>query len=385
MDFKFIDTGWAKIFEEISAQNSNEYKFITPFIQLNTIKNILRNRKNLQFKLITRFNLSDFFDGVSSLDAIEYILKRGGEIKGLKNLHSKLYVFDSREAILSSANLTQAALLKNFEFGMQTSNPEAISSLESYFDNLWKKIPSTLNYQQIEKWHKEIDSEAKKGKNSYRNKALKDYGHSLKNTQKTDPKNYFSNLKNEKQYFIKFFGEGNNRANRDMNILKEIKRSGSHWACTYPKNKRPKSVRDGAIMFMGLLSANPDDILIYGYATGKSYKEGRDDATKDDIKMREFKEKWSRYIRVHDAHFINGTLKDGVSMNELMEKFGYNSFVSTLRNKIKGDGNINPRKAYMQQASVELTEDAASWLKDVIDTKLFYYGQISNSTLSEIE
>jgi hypothetical protein len=39
----------------------------------------------------------------------------------------------------------------------------------------------------------------------------------------------------------------------------------------------------------------------------------------------------------------------------------------------------------MQQASVELTEDAASWLKDVIDTKLSYYGQISNSTFSKIE
>jgi HKD family nuclease len=385
MDFKFIDTGWAKIFEEISARNSNEYKFITPFIQLNTIKTILRNRKNLQFKLITRFNLSDFFDGVSNLDAIEYILKRGDEIKGLKNLHSKLYVFDSREAILSSANLTQAALLKNFEFGMHTSSPEAISSLESYFDNLWEKIPSTLNYQQIEKWRKEIDSEAKKGKNSYENRDLKDYGHSLKNTQKTGSEKYFSNLKNEKQYFIKFFGEGNNRANRDMHILEEIERSGCHWACTYPTNKRPRKVRDGAIMFMGRLSSNPNDILIYGYATGKSYKDGRDDATQYDLKIRSWKEKWPRYIRVHDAHFINGTLKDGISMNELMEKFGYNSFASTLRNKIKEDGNINPRTAYMQQASVELTEDAASWLKDTIDTKLSYYGQISNSILSKIE
>jgi len=384
MDFRLIDTGWEKIFRDISTRNLNEYKFITPFIQVKTIKNILRNR-SLKFKLITRFNLSDFYDGVSSLDAIEYILKMGGEIKGLKNLHSKLYIFDSKEAILSSANLTQAALLKNFEFGMQTIHPEAISSVINYFNDLWDKIPSTLNIKQVEKWRKEIDAEAKKGKESYKNKTLKDYGHALKTIPPKISVHDPLSLNDEKQYFIKFFGEGNNRADRDKSILEEIKRSGSHWACTYPTNKRPRQVRDGARMFMARLVSNPNDILVYGFATGKNYKEKRDDATPKDISIRPWKEKWSRYIRVHDAHFIDGCLDDGISMYELMEKFGHKSFVSTLRNKLIGVGNINPRTAYSQQPAVELTEESADWLMGELNSKLDYLGQISRQTLFEIE
>ncbi len=60
MDFKFIDKNWAKEFQDISLRNSNEFKFVTPFIQFKTIKDILK-RGVLKFKLITRFNLKDFY------------------------------------------------------------------------------------------------------------------------------------------------------------------------------------------------------------------------------------------------------------------------------------------------------------------------------------
>lgn len=386
MDFKFIDENWAKEFQDISLRNSNEFKFVTPFIQLKTIKDILK-RGVLKFKLITRFNLSDFYKGVSSLDAIEYILEQGGQIKGIKNLHSKLYVFDSKEAILSSANLTQSALLRNFEFGMYTSQADAISFLEKYFDDLWNTIPSILDRKQICKWRKEIDSCIQSGKDSYRNNKLKDYGFNIKkNILNKDKINVPKSLNSgTKQFFIKFFGEGNNRVDANTLVSEEIKRSGCHWACTYPTKKIPRSVCDGDVIFMSRLVSDPKDIMIFGYATGNKYKAKRDDASPYDIQLREFKKKWPRYIRVHDAQFINGLLKDGVSMYKLMNKFEYNSFASTLRNKISGKGNIDPRKAYSQQASVELTEAAAIWLKEEVESRIDYFGRISNSVLSKLE
>mgnify|MGYP001619110148 FL=1 len=188
-----------------------------------------------------------------------------------------------------------------------------------------------------------------------------------------------------KQYFIKFFGEGHNRANVNMAIYEEVKRSGCHWACSYPTKKTPRSVEDGAIIFMGRLVSNPKDIMIYGFAIGNKYKERRDDASAYDIKIRPWKKKWSRYIRVHNAQFINGVLKDGISMYELMSKFDYNSFLPTLQNKINGNGNVNPRKAYSQQAAVELTTEAANWLLSEIEYKLKYYGKISDSVLSKVD
>lgn len=384
MDFKFIDKDWAKIFKDISLRNTKEFKFVTPFIQLETVKEIL-NKRTINLNLITRFNLSDFYDGVSSLEALEYILDKGGQIKGIKNLHSKLYIFDSKEAILSSANLTQAALFRNFEFGMLTSNIDAISSIETYYDNLWHKIPTILEKNQINKWRKEINSILKKGKDSYKKNILKDYGFNMdKKSHDQEPK-IIVKLTDSNQYFIKFFGEGNSRADITMSIYEEVKRSGCHWACTYPTNKKPKSVHDGAIIFIGRLVSNPNDIMIYGYAIGNKYKEKRDDASVEEIKIRPWKKKWSRYIRVHDAKFINGELKDGISMNILMTKYGSTSFVSTLRNKLSGKGNIDPRKAYSQQASVQLTQHSAYWLINELENKLKYLGKISDFELSELE
>ncbi|OGW51736.1 MAG: hypothetical protein A2Z50_03425 [Nitrospirae bacterium RBG_19FT_COMBO_42_15] len=383
MDFKFIDKDWAKIFKEISGRNTKEYKFVTPFLQLKTIEEILNKRK-LKLKLITRYNLTDFYNGVSSLDAIEYILKNGGQIKGIKNLHSKLYIFDSKEAILSSANLTQAALLTNFEFGMHTYNADAIFSLEAYFDSLWNKIPLTLEQKQIDQWRMEIDSSLQSGKESYQKYKFKDYGFSVNNKPNEQAQSSVQKTSDSNQYFIKFFGEGSNRTDINMQIIEEVGISGCHWACTYPTKKKPRIVDNGAIMFIGRMVSNPNDIIIYGHAIGNKYKENRDDASDEDIKRRPWKKKWSRYIRVHDAKLINGTLKNGVSMNELMDKFGYNSFVSTLRNKISGKGNIDPREAYHRQAAVQLTQDSANWLMEKLENKLKYFGRISDSALSQI-
>ena len=41
----------------------------------------------------------------------------GAGVRGIRNLHAKLYVFGSDRSIVTSANLTEPALTKNAEFG----------------------------------------------------------------------------------------------------------------------------------------------------------------------------------------------------------------------------------------------------------------------------
>lgn len=389
MDFKFIDSGWNKIFQEISTRYKKEYKLITPFVQLNTIKEMHRHKKT-KMKLITRTNLNDFYNGVSSLEALEYIIKNGGEVKGIKNLHSKLYVFDSTEAVLASANLTQSALLKNFEFGMQTANVEAMKEINNYFEKLWSKIPEKVKISDLRKWTNEIDSKLKKGKGAYKIPKFKDYGHKLEENEEESFDKSVKNILGKKQYFVKFWGKGTakGRVLPSFPIWDEVDRSGCHWACSYPGNKKPRSVNDGDIMFMGRLTKNPgspNDIMIFGYAIASKYKEGRDDATPEEIKLRSFKAHWSRYIRVHDAKFIDGQMSNGVSLNELMKEFKSDSFLSTSINKSRGMGNTNPRKAYSQQAAVQLTNRSATWLLEQLDDRIQKIGRISDSRFANLD
>ena len=69
-------------------------------------------------------------------------------------------------------------------------------------------------------------------------------------------------------------------------------------------------------------------------------------APPEDIARRRWKEKWPRYIRVHHAEFVAGTMANGISLNELMDTLGSDSFASTQRNATRGTGNTDPRRAY---------------------------------------
>ena len=184
---------------------------------------------------------------------------------------------------------------------------------------------------------------------------------------------------------MKLFGSATNRATASMQVLEEVSRSGSHWACTYPSGRRPRSVRDGATMFMGRLTKDPHQILIYGRATGMRYKEGRDDATEAEIAKRPWKAKWPHYVRVHHPEFVSGALGNGVALGQLIEAKGVNAFVATQRNAPGKAGNRNPRLAYRQQPAVELTTQAAEWLSEALERQFNLHGRISQVELDALD
>jgi phosphatidylserine/phosphatidylglycerophosphate/cardiolipin synthase-like enzyme len=84
-------------------------------------------------------NLNDFFVGVSDIVALQRLLRIGGRVRGIRNLHSKLYIFGPRRAILTSANLTAAALDMNHEFGMVIEDKRGIEICQRYFENFWTR------------------------------------------------------------------------------------------------------------------------------------------------------------------------------------------------------------------------------------------------------
>jgi hypothetical protein len=187
------------------------------------------------------------------------------------------------------------------------------------------------------------------------------------------------------QAFVKFFGESGNRADRDMPTLEEVQRSGCHWACTYPQGKRPRQVKDGNLMFMGRLVREPNDILVYGRAIGMQYEAGRDDASPADLELRPWKVDWPHYVRVHHAEFIAGNLSNGISLNELMITLKADSFAATQRNALSRVGNTDPRRAYQQQAAVELAPQGIAWLNERLEIAFARHGKIAPVALESLD
>ena len=128
------------------------------------------------------------------------------------------------------------------------------------------------------------------------------------------------------QAFIKFLGKSDNRVSTEYPVLKEVETSGCYWSLGYPRSRRPRQPQDGDVMFMGRLvdDAGKDDIIIFGRAIAMKHVDERDVASTEEIAASRdnWRGIWDKYIRVHDAELVAGTLNNGVRLSKLMDKLG---------------------------------------------------------------
>jgi len=380
MTSRLIDTDWSREIVAAAAADPSGLWIVSPFIKLKALNRLLAVRPQA-IRVLTRYSLEDFARGVSDMEALRRLLAAGAHVRGVRHLHAKLYLFGARQAIITSANLTGAALDRNHEFGLISDDPSVVGSCEAYFDRLWGRAEPDLTPGQLDVWEAEVTRRVL-AKGTAAGEAWPDYGADagLDPAVPVGPE-----IAGAGQAFVKFLGEGDNRAPLTHSVLDEVRRSGAHWAVAYPARKRPRSVQDGDVIFIGRLTHDPYDIIVFGRAIARAHVEGRDDATEADIALRPWKATWPRYVRVHDATFVAGSLANGVSLNRLMDVLGPRAFASTLHNLSRGDGNTDPRKAYRQQAAVQLTEVAQLWLGDHLQSQFDIHGVIPRDTLGDLD
>ena len=380
---RLVDTKWDIELTKALHADASELRIICPFIKAGALERLLSHQPN-DVQVITRFNLTDFAVGVSDVAALRKLLDAGARVRGVCNLHAKLYLFGNTRAILTSANLTVTALTRNHEFGMVTEDAKIIAACRTYFDSLWRRSGSDLQFHQIDGWDKTLADYRLLGGRPNLRIGLDDFGVDA-GISSPPPVQVQTVVYDATQAFVKFLGNTNNRVPLSHPTIDQIKHEGCHWAVCYPAPKRPRKVEDGAVIFIGRLVRNPNDIRIFGRAIGMRYVHERDDATPEDIARRGWKKKWPRYIRIHDAEFVAGTMENGVSLNKLMATLDYNSFSSTQHNAARGKGNTNPRKAYRQQPAVELSRKGLKWLSEELQAAFDIHGKIPQYTLDKLD
>ena len=247
-----------------------------------------------------------------------------------------------------------------------------------------KGAGSDLQHGQVDAWDETVTAHRVRGGRPNDSTGLDDFGADAGVTE-PPPVQVPMVVADAPQAFVKLLGKGDNRIPLSVSAFEEIQESGCHWAVGYPTSKRPRSVEDDAVIFMGRLTRDPNNIRVFGWAIGMQHKPGRDDATLADIQLRPWKEQWSRYTRVNRAEFVAGTMANGVSLNELMDTLEADSFVSTKRNAAQGRGNTNPRHAYRQQAAVELSAEGHSWLSERLQVAFEVHGKVPQDSLDTLD
>src|SRR5688572_13260234 len=131
MSFRLIDRGWRGEFDQALKLPADDILIISPFLQRAAVQRLLR--RGSQTRVLTRFNLNHFYEGVSDFDALHALLRHGAEVKGVRHLHAKMYIFGKHRAFVTSANLTEAAVTRNHELGFITDEKEPVDQCRKYF------------------------------------------------------------------------------------------------------------------------------------------------------------------------------------------------------------------------------------------------------------
>lgn len=383
MSFRLVNSGWDKELGAALLADHSAVRIVCPFIKKSTAERLLAHGKPKALQVITRFNLDDFGARVSDISALRLLLESGAQIRGLRNLHAKLYLLGSSHAIVTSANLTEAAMSRNHELGVVAEDLGDVGVCRQYFDNLWGRAGQDLQAPRLEEWENKVTASWLGAMHSLTASRLGDEG--VDAGLPSAPRVLPAWASDAEQGFVKFFGTGKMREVRSTSVLQEVKRSASHWACTYPEGKRPQAVNDGALMFMGRLVKDPDDVLIYGCARGLHHQPGRDDATAADLQLRPWKAQWPHYVRVYDAQFVAGTLANGISLNSLMTTLDEKSFGPTQEHASSGKGNIDPHRSLNRQPGVRLSPEGIDWMVEQLDLAFIQHGKLLPADLSGLD
>ena len=116
---KVLKTPWKNEFLELVANSKRKIRITSPFIKENICNELLEAKINdSKISLITSFKIFNLYSGSLDINGLENLINNKVIVKNKSQLHSKIYIFDDKKAIVSSANLTNGGLISNYEYGI---------------------------------------------------------------------------------------------------------------------------------------------------------------------------------------------------------------------------------------------------------------------------
>lgn len=139
-----IPTPWERLFVKKLSDVRHSLKIACPFIKTRYARLLLASlsvNEKLDVQILTRLKPQDILAGVHDLDALGALMTPltglNVQMRYLNRLHAKLFVFDQREAIVTSTNLTYAGFNTNAELGVSLTDEASVIACEDHFSALW--------------------------------------------------------------------------------------------------------------------------------------------------------------------------------------------------------------------------------------------------------
>ena len=129
-----IESPWASTFDQFASSIQETAIIAAPFIRRRPLERLarkLQSRQSVRIDLLTSLASSSLAEGLVDCGALLWFCEHvpGTSIRHLLHLHAKAYVADSHTAIVTSANLTDGGLVRNFELGVKITEARAVDEI----------------------------------------------------------------------------------------------------------------------------------------------------------------------------------------------------------------------------------------------------------------
>jgi hypothetical protein len=129
-----IKSPWADVFARFGRSVRNRAVLAAPFIgsgPLLDLAGFFNPAKPPQVELVTNLSVDSLFQGTVDSEAIAGFCRSlpEVEVRHLPGLHAKVYVADDHLAIITSGNLTQASLNRNYEYGVRITEKALVQQI----------------------------------------------------------------------------------------------------------------------------------------------------------------------------------------------------------------------------------------------------------------
>lgn len=139
-------------FFTLCRESTQKIRLCAPFVKEDIVSEIFDQKSSsCEVELITKINLKNFYNKSIDLNALRIIVNNGGRVFNFPKLHAKFFIFDDRQVVITSANLTTSGLKQNYEYGIFTNEADLLQTVVSDFNNLQQnQITGRINSSHID-------------------------------------------------------------------------------------------------------------------------------------------------------------------------------------------------------------------------------------------
>lgn len=181
-----VKSPWASTFDQFVGSIQESAIIAVPFITRHPVERLvqqLHSCQSVRLDLLTNLDERSLSDGLVDSAALSWLCQQVPKttVRHLRYLHAKAYIADNHTAIVTSANLTNGGLYRNYELGVKITDPQEVADISSdlqEYGEFGVLVPADAlseldGMAQEAQGHKEnLSGAAKTGGNSEYNEAL---------------------------------------------------------------------------------------------------------------------------------------------------------------------------------------------------------------------